>query len=1184
LDRKALVVDGDDGIPTTSFPLGECSGDCDSDDECFGDLACFQRNGTEAVPGCAGTGTFAQDYCYKTTGTGVFSYVGDEDVPIRAFPLGNCEGDCDADADCAAGLRCWKSNDPVPGCTGTKVSGKEYCYSVSMAPTSAPSSSSPTSAPSPSATKTLQDDGDNGIPTTSFPLGECSGDCDSDDECFGDLVCFERNGTEAVPGCAGTGTFAQDYCYKTTGTGVFSYVGDEDVPIRAFPLGNCEGDCDSDADCAAGLRCWKSDTPVPGCTGTKVSGKEYCYSVSMAPTSAPSSSAPTSAPSPSAAKTLRDDGDDGLPTTSFPLGECSGDCDSDDECFGDLACFQRNGTEAVPGCAGTGTFAQDYCYKTTGTGVFSYVGDEDVPIRAFPLGICEGDCDADADCAAGLRCWKNDTPVPGCTGTQVSGKEYCYDVSLTPTSAPGPPPTAETLRDDGNDGLPTTSFPLGECSGDCDSDDECFGDLACFERNGTEAVPGCAGTGTFAQDYCYKTTGTGVFAYVGDEDVPIRAFPLGNCEGDCDSDADCAAGLLCWKNDTPVPGCTGTKVSGKEYCYAVSMAPTSAPSLPSKPLRDDGDDGLPTTSFPLAECSGDCDANGDCFGDMACFQRNGTEAVPGCAGTGTSSQDYCYKPNGTTALAYTGDNNVPTRSFPLGNCEGDCDNDADCAVGHACFQRGGVETVPGCTGLGLSGKDYCYKVTASPTSAPSLPSKPLRDDGDDGLPTTSFPLAECSGDCDANGDCFGDMACFQRNGTEAVPGCAGTGTSSQDYCYKPNGTTALAYTGDNNAPTRSFPLGNCEGDCDNDADCAVGHACFQRGGVETVPGCTGLGLSGKDYCYKVTAPPPSLPPTLFPTQQPVTSRPTVPGGPSYVPGDLTIAKAGFRLSAGLDVRVIATKGFPVQFANGGQSSASFHVNPDAATVFEKSDNSGNYYYVSNSETGAASTGGVGSIEFDSNGNVVGYERVLNGTSQNCGGGRSPYNTWLSAEEFGARGFVWEVSPENAFVGRKTNLVPYGGNFESVAYHYNEVLGRNIYYTTEDSSTGPLIQFIPSDNLGTREEMYSTGTHKYLRVDTGSSGTFSWESTKAGGTASLYRGAEGIDIKDGILYFVSKTDRYLFILNLADGTFTRETTVHGAVSMNHHTISLLPYRLLLYNLLTNARSFFSLTISPTKLVD
>lgn len=75
-----------------------------------------------------------------------------------------------------------------------------------------------------------------------------------------------------------------------------------------------------------------------------------------------------------------------------------------------------------------------------------------------------------------------------------------------------------------------------------------------------------------------------------------------------------------------------------------------------------------------------------------------------------------------------------------GNCEGDCDNSSHCADGLLCFSRGSgsVQLVPGCTGLGVAGMDYCYDPNASivlpPTEAPSLPPQT-------GEPT---PLPGCS--------------------------------------------------------------------------------------------------------------------------------------------------------------------------------------------------------------------------------------------------------------------------------------------------------------------------------------------------------------------------------------------------------------------------------------------------------
>ena len=40
----------------------------------------------------------------------------------------------------------------------------------------------------------------------------------------------------------------------------------------------------------------------------------------------------------------------------------------------------------------------------------------------------------------------------------------------------------------------------------------------------------------------------------------------------------------------------------------------------------------------------------------------------------------------------------------------------------------------------------------------------------------------------------------------------------------------------------------CEGDCDYDSDCKAGLRCFQRDGLAPVPGCSGDGLGGWDYC------------------------------------------------------------------------------------------------------------------------------------------------------------------------------------------------------------------------------------------------------------------------------------------------------------------------------------------------
>ena len=56
---------------------------------------------------------------------------------------------------------------------------------------------------------------------------------------------------------------------------------------------------------------------------------------------------------------------------------------------------------------------------------------------------------------------------------------------------------------------------------------------------------------------------------------------------------------------------------------------------------------------------------------------------------------------------------------------------------------------------------------------------------------------------------------------------------------------------------------------------------------------------------------------------------------TYVPGELTVSKEGLLLSTGLDVRIIARSGEPVQYMNRNATSDElFHDRPDAADVFE----------------------------------------------------------------------------------------------------------------------------------------------------------------------------------------------------------------------------------------------------------
>eukprot|EP00977_Amphora_coffeiformis_P029470 scaffold40950_cov199-Amphora_coffeaeformis.AAC.2 len=258
----------------------------------------------------------------------------------------------------------------------------------------------------------------------------------------------------------------------------------------------------------------------------------------------------------------------------------------------------------------------------------------------------------------------------------------------------------------------------------------------------------------------------------------------------------------------------------------------------------------------------------------------------------------------------------------------------------------------------------------------------------------------------------------------------------------------------------------------------------------------------------------------------------------------------------MEGRAIAYSGERVNYTGGGggRSSLPFHGRPDAAGVFPSP--SGGFYYASNSEVPANQGGGVYVLEFDSDGDVIKYYRTLS-SSLNCGGGKTPWNTWISCEENGDRGFVYQTDPAGMNESQRTALVPEGGNYESFAYDTRSPSSPR-FFVTEDSSDGPLVRFTPDAaamacyNNPDWEKKWCTlnsGSHQFLRLNSSaSSGTFTWVTNKNAATPRLYPNAEGIDVVDGILFFVSKADRTLFELDLDALTFRRTSTVSGAFNL------------------------------------